>query len=1719
MGTQNSDLDVRIRGIDELTPELNRLESKLIRFVGAIGAGMAAIRIGGAPINAAIELERELANVQKTTDFTASEMKRLSGELLTLSTVIDVSARDLAKIAAAAGQQGLGREGVDGVVKFTESVARMSSVLDITVEKAGDGIGKLVNIFKVPLNDIEKVISTFNEVSNNSTAKGNELLDVVRRIGDASNTLKLEQSVAIAATGLDFGQSPEVVGTAFSKMFSSMVQKQAEFTRLLKTNMGDAADGFGDRLRVDGVGALKEVLASLRTLKPADQQDTIIKLFGGGRIGALVNKLVNDTANTVLDRNLRNAAVGQDGLSAIKEQATVLNTVQAQATLTLNALTASGIKATEGLLGPLKSYLIELREGIKSPEFQAFINNLGRGLGEIIDLIAMVARGATSIGINWSNVLPVFKAFLALKLFDVMAGITSRLLGLGDAMKRMQGAGAAQALAATGAAATAAGSAVEASSRRFSAAWLSEKLGYQALYQEMVRQKQIRKELSDVQARQAAVSTGLPGFQAYARDNRTQAAGATNEAAAEAAALAARRQTMQNALQAEAAAVAGVQAQRNARLQVLAQEHAARVTAIEAVAIDRRSSTQRAARAAELAEEEARYIRSQRSVERYWAGRLATTQAGAQAVVQAERLAYFQQSQRVDASVAIAGNRAGDAAAATARVAAMEAERQALTNKAGALSLVSTAVATQTSILAKGQVLWAGMLSLWTAARSVLGTLLVAASRVGAVLLSFLGWAGVVYTLLDMIGVVDKLGGFFRVLGEQLGFVSKNKEVLAAQAEAATAAMAEERRKVLDLVKAYEDLTRNRTTGQVKDRIGEQLKTATTDPIQSQRDEAQRALLKDAASAIEATKVGATAVSDLLKRQSEEVRLNLEAATRNVDNFQKKVAERKKYLASTASPYSDPANDTTLKALEGALAREQSAYQKAQAAAEEFAKKQQSTSTFTAQAQQNVESYAAAVQKMFTPDSLALFDQFIVKLAEMDKQSALLQEAAARITAPEAKDSAEDKKRKEDQFAQLQASIQEILAQRAALQEEFNKSLVKMAAAANNETERAAILALTILRQKTPAEIETISLLTRNPVKGNLDGSAAPTPAPASTGDTAFSTKGVKTESMERRFRRAQLEAMTAQARAVAALAEELNNQKLAQEQDHYDQGLSTIKAYYEERLRIQLASNRADLKAAEDRLIAIDFEAAKPGVDKAEAEKYRAQRIAVLGEIDIIEAKRKGLTEAQIRELGKAYRDFNAEVKGQFAELSAEGFIPSDMQSVFEDKLDALVAAAKPRLDKLRSEGRYAVADALEASSGLEALKVSLDFGGKQIDVLRGKLSSLKDSLAQQVGNGTLSAADAERAYTDAVRETQQEVLKLIEAQQQVLANVDNPILKASPGYAALKQNLENARLQTKALGQEMDTTARSINSSLQSTLEGILANLRPTFNSLKEALGKFVSAIGQQVLQTAAKSSAEYIMKSVLGSGGAGGIGGAISKVFGFSGEPTPGSSPLTPMYTAPASAGLVVAQQGVAATESVAKGVQGMWDGVVGTLQKSDNVFMSTIGNVLSFLSTAIGGLVSAIFATGAATVSAVIGAGATDAGAGILGDVISLGANLAHTGGIVGNTSTSTRVHPAAFMGALRYHTGGIVGDRERLGLRPGEVPLIGKEGEEMLTEDDPRHRNNIGKNSASKGIVNVWVVTPDQKSGIGPSDIVAVVSDDIARGGSIRRLVKSVAMGQ
>ena len=95
----------------------------------------------------------------------------------------------------------------------------------------------------------------------------------------------------------------------------------------------------------------------------------------------------------------------------------------------------------------------------------------------------------------------------------------------------------------------------------------------------------------------------------------------------------------------------------------------------------------------------------------------------------------------------------------------------------------------------------------------------------------------------------------------------------------------------------------------------------------------------------------------------------------------------------------------------------------------------------------------------------------------------------------------------------------------------------------------------------------------------------------------------------------------------------------------------------------------------------------------------------------------------------------------------------------------------------------------------------------------------------------------------------------------------------------------------------------------------------------------------------------------------------------------------------------------------------------------------------------------------------------------------GQIISAAASYLHVGGLAGSGSGRRSSVPAyVFEAAPRYHTGGVAG------LAPDEVPAVLKRNEEVLTEDDPRHRFNGGMAGGAQPAMDVSIInTIDSES--------------------------------
>lgn len=384
-------LEIDIVANDRASRPIKNLQSTIIRFVGAVSASLAALRAVVFPINSAREFERVLRDVQKTTGFVNSEIEILGQELLDLSRTVDTSANDLGRIAAAAGQLGLGEAGGQAILSFTESIARAATTLDLTATQAATSFAKIGSIFNIPIQNTERLISTINELSNTTTATADQLLDVVRRVGTVAGSF--EDVAALAAQAIQLGLSPETAGTSLVKIFSNFESRADQFAESFGITVGEFL----------GKGAVERwefYLGELAKLGEEEAAKLINKLSGSGRIFALVDKQVQDAKNgfDIFRQAQENARTSfEEGTSAIEEYANISQSLDVQLKILRNNFAALGTEIGLKLVPTLIGSVQQLQEFLQTERARVFFNQLGEGLVTLIDLFEKFVNAVTSL--------------------------------------------------------------------------------------------------------------------------------------------------------------------------------------------------------------------------------------------------------------------------------------------------------------------------------------------------------------------------------------------------------------------------------------------------------------------------------------------------------------------------------------------------------------------------------------------------------------------------------------------------------------------------------------------------------------------------------------------------------------------------------------------------------------------------------------------------------------------------------------------------------------------------------------------------------------------------------------------------------------------------------------------------------------------------------------------------------------------------------------------------------------------------------------------------------------------------------------------------------------------------------------------------------------------------------------------------------------------------
>jgi TP901 family phage tail tape measure protein len=271
-------------------------------LTGPIVAGL------GLAVKTATEFESAMADVRKVVDFPTPDSFRQMGEdIRALSLRLPVAAKDLAAIAAAAGQAGIG---AGELTRFTELVAKASIAFELSAEDAGSALAKIKTALGLSIPDVERLADAMNQLANNMAASETDVLDVVNRVAALGGVAGVASKdiaaigVAMVSTGVDSERAATALRNVLLVMQSGTTATKSQQEAWARLGLDSVT--VAKRIQREGVGVLLDVFERIRRQAPEVRAAITQALFDKRAVDAVVPLIANlnvlrDTLGLVAD--------------------------------------------------------------------------------------------------------------------------------------------------------------------------------------------------------------------------------------------------------------------------------------------------------------------------------------------------------------------------------------------------------------------------------------------------------------------------------------------------------------------------------------------------------------------------------------------------------------------------------------------------------------------------------------------------------------------------------------------------------------------------------------------------------------------------------------------------------------------------------------------------------------------------------------------------------------------------------------------------------------------------------------------------------------------------------------------------------------------------------------------------------------------------------------------------------------------------------------------------------------------------------------------------------------------------------------------------------------------------------------------------------------------------------------------------------------------------
>ena len=291
------------RALDSENEKMKRLRAaqadlaKAKERAGNIATTGAAIAAGGAALGVPVakatkdfaDFETAMLGVARQMDGARDDAGKvtktyweMADAIKRMSERLPGTANDIAKIVEGGARMGI--QGKENLLIYAETTAVMAKAFDLPVDQIGEDIGKLSQLYKVPINDIRQLGDTINWLDDQALAKGGDIIDVMKRIAGTADMVNMSfrDAAALGSTFLSLGATNEVAASASNAMIRelSIATMQSKRFQGGMAMLGLSSKDVQAGMSKDATGTIIRVLEKIKALAGDKQLEAATRIFG-----------------------------------------------------------------------------------------------------------------------------------------------------------------------------------------------------------------------------------------------------------------------------------------------------------------------------------------------------------------------------------------------------------------------------------------------------------------------------------------------------------------------------------------------------------------------------------------------------------------------------------------------------------------------------------------------------------------------------------------------------------------------------------------------------------------------------------------------------------------------------------------------------------------------------------------------------------------------------------------------------------------------------------------------------------------------------------------------------------------------------------------------------------------------------------------------------------------------------------------------------------------------------------------------------------------------------------------------------------------------------------------------------------------------------------------------------------------------------------------------